>query len=88
METLKDLQLEHLMVSVVRAVPALVVSTIVSVAVYVPVAPGAPALPVPVLMTKVAVLARSAAPVAYSERKFLEQHLELWTGSHLVHMMG
>ena len=40
METLKYFQLEHLMVPVVRAVSALVVLTIASVAVGVTVAPG------------------------------------------------
>ena len=55
MENLKDLQLKHLMVPMVRAVPALVVPTTAAVAVDVPVAPGAPALPALVLATTVAV---------------------------------
>ena len=53
METLKDLQLEHLMIPVVRAVLALVVPTMAAVAVDVPVASEAPALPDPVLATTV-----------------------------------
>ena len=71
METLKDLQLEHLMVPVVQAVPALVVPTIAYVAVDVHVDPGAPALPLPVLATTVDVTAPAAAPVASSGRKCL-----------------
>ena len=55
MENLKDLQLEHLMVPVVRSVPALIGLTMAAVAVDVPVATGEPALPAPVLATTVAV---------------------------------
>ena len=55
METLKDLQLEHLMVPVVYTVPALVVPTMAAVAVDMLVDPGAPALPVPIIVTVVAV---------------------------------
>ena len=87
METLKGLQLEHLMVPVVRAVPALFVLTMAAMAVDVSVAPGAPALPAPVLATTVAVPAPTA-PVASSGRKCLKKNLELWTDSHLIHMMG
>ena len=52
MESLEDLQLEHLMVSVVPAVPASVVPTMAAVVVDVPMSPGALAL---VLATTVAV---------------------------------
>ena len=55
METIKDIQLERLMVPVLRAVLALVVSAMASMAVDVPMAPGAPALPAPVLATTMAV---------------------------------
>ena len=60
METLKGLQLEHLMVPVVQAVPYLVVLTMAAVDVDVPVAPWVPALSDPVLATMVDV----PAPVA------------------------
>ena len=54
----------------VWAVPALVVPTMSSVAVDVPVAPWEPALPAPVLVATVAVPAPGApvAPVAYTGR--------------------
>ena len=51
--------------------PALVVPTMVSVAVDVPVAPGAPALPDPVIVTTVAVPAPALAPVASDGRAAL-----------------
>ena len=51
METLKDLQLEHMIVPIVQAFPTLVVPTLAAVAFYGPVALWAPALPTPVLAT-------------------------------------
>ena len=72
---------------VVRAVLALVVSTMSALDVDVTVAPGAPALPAPMLATTVA-LPAPAAPEASAGRKCLEEHLEIWTDYHLVHMMG
>ena len=58
----------------VWAVPVLVVPTMSSVAVDVPVAPWEPALPAPVLVATVAVPAPGApvAPVAYTGRVALE----------------
>ena len=86
MENLKDLQLKHLMVPMVRAVLALVVPTMAAVAVDVTVAPGAPVLPAPMLATTVAIPA-PAAPAASAGRKCLKKNLELWIGSHLVHII-
>ena len=60
METLKDLQLEHLMVPMVRAVLDLVVLIMVAKTFDVPVALGAPALTALVLATTVAVPAPAA----------------------------
>ena len=69
---------------VVQAVPALVVPTMAAVGVDVPVAPGSPALPAPLLVMTVDV----AVTAASAGIKCLEQHLELWTDSYLVHIMG
>ena len=75
---------------VVRAVLALVVPTMVAVAVDVYVAAGVPDLPALVITTMVDVPAPAApaAPVASPGRKCLEHHLEIWTDSRLVHIMG
>ena len=60
------------MVPVVRAELALVVLNMAAMAVDVPVAPGAPALPYPVLATTVDVIAAAAAAtVASAGRKCL-----------------
>ena len=60
METLNYLQLERLMVPLVWAVLVLVVPTMAAVAADVLLAPGAHALPAPMLATTVAVPAMSA----------------------------
>ena len=60
METMKDLQLEHLMVPVVRVVPELVFLTMAAVAVDVPVAQGDTELPSPVITPTVTVPAPAA----------------------------
>ena len=69
METLKDLQLEHLMVPMVRAVLDLVVLIMVAKTVDVPVALGAPALPTPVLATMLDVAAAAVAEPVESSGK-------------------
>ena len=75
METLKDLQLEHMMVPVVQVVSALVVPTMAAMTVDEPVAPGEHALTDQVLATTAPVPAPTAVAAASAGRKFLEQHV-------------